>query len=57
MMDEADPTDRVVVIVHTACPEQDEQPTSPIVLEDHTMRQRCEFEEDTVEEYLWHATG
>jgi hypothetical protein len=56
-MDEADVTDRVLVIVHTAGQERDEEPTSPIVLEDNTTRQRCEFEEDTVEEYLWPATG
>jgi len=49
-----DPTDRVLVIVHGAAPaeEVDDSPTSPIVVEDHTTRQRCEFEEDTVEEYF-----
>jgi hypothetical protein len=49
-----DPTDRVLVIVHGAAPEEvDDSPTSPIVVvEDHTARQRCEFEEDTVEEYF-----
>ncbi|MCU1282259.1 MAG: hypothetical protein JWM53_5805 [bacterium] len=57
-MDEADVTDRVLIIVHTpAAAECDDAPTSPIVIEDNTTRQRCEFEEDTVEEYLWHATG
>jgi hypothetical protein len=31
----------------------DDSPTSPIVIDvDHTARQRCEFEEDTVEEYF-----
>lgn len=52
MDDLADVTDRVVVIVHTGEPEVDDTPTSPIVLDDHTTRQRCEFEEDTVEEYF-----
>lgn len=53
-MDEwADVTDRVMVIVHTDEPEIDDTPTSPIVVvDDHTTRQRCEFEEDTVEEYF-----
>ena len=53
-MDDWDPTDRVLVIVHSAAPDEiDDSPTSPIVIEaDHTTRQRCEFEEDTVEEYF-----
>lgn len=55
-MDEADVTDRVLVIVHTG-QDRDDDPTSPVVLEDNTTRQRCEFEEDTVEEYLWPAAG
>lgn len=52
MDDLADVTDRVMVIVHTSEPEVDDTPTSPIVIDDHTTRQRCEFEEDTVEEYF-----
>ena len=56
-MDEADVTDRVLVIVHTGGQDRDDDPTSPVVLEDNTTRQRCEFEEDTVEEYLWPAAG
>jgi hypothetical protein len=56
-MDEADVTDRVLIIVHTPAAEHDDEPTSPIVIEDNTTRLRSEFEEDTVEEYLWHATG
>lgn len=51
-MDDWDPTDRVLVIVHTATPEVDDTPTSPIVVDDHTTRHVCEFEEDTVEEYF-----
>jgi hypothetical protein len=52
-MDDADVTDRVLIIVHTTDPERDDEPTSPVVvLEDHTTRQRCEFEEDTVEEFF-----
>ena len=56
-MDEADLTERVLVIVHITVPEHDQTPTSPIVLEDNTMRLRCEFEEETVEQYLWNAIG
>ena len=57
-MDDADVTDRVLIIVHTSGQDRDDEPTSPVVVtEDNTTRQRCEFEEDTVEEYLWHATG
>lgn len=57
-MDDADVTDRVLIIVHTSGQDRDDEPTSPVALtEDNTTRQRCEFEEDTVEEYLWHATG
>ena len=57
-MDDWDPTDRVLVIVHGAAPaatgggEVDDAPTSPIVLDDHTTRHVCEFEEDTVEEFF-----
>jgi hypothetical protein len=48
-----DPTDRVLVIVHGGnTVEVDDSPTSPIIVDDHTARQRCEFEEDTVEEYF-----
>jgi len=48
-VDDYDPTDPVFV----GLPEIDDSPTSPIVvLEDHTTRQRCEFEEDTVEEFF-----
>jgi len=51
-VDDYDPTDRVFVGDGTAV-EIDDSPTSPIVVvEDHTTRQRCEFEEDTVEEYF-----
>jgi hypothetical protein len=54
VMDDVDATDRVVVIVHTTSPEddRDDDPTTPVLLDDHTTRQRCEFEEDTVEEYF-----
>jgi len=54
-VDDWDPTDRVLVIVHSAEPEPelDDSPTSPIVVvDDHTTRHVCEFEEDTVEEYF-----
>jgi hypothetical protein len=54
-VDDWDPTDRVLVIVHSAEPEADadDSPTSPIVVvDDHTTRHVCEFEEDTVEEYF-----
>ena len=50
-----DPTDEVFLAGDdgpTAPDAADEGPTSPIVLDDHTTRQRCEFEEDTVEEYF-----
>ena len=49
-VDDYDPTDPVFV----GLPERDESPTSSIlvVLEDHPTRQRCEFEEDTVEEFF-----
>ncbi len=51
-MDDWDPTDRVLV-ADAPVVEVDDSPTSPIVVaEDHTTRQRCEFEEDTVEEYF-----
>jgi hypothetical protein len=56
-MDEADVTDRVLIIVHTSGPDREDDPTLPVVLEDNTTRQRCEFEEDTVADHLWHATG
>jgi hypothetical protein len=56
-MDEADVTDRVLIIVHTCGPDRDDEPTWPVVLDDTTTRQRCEFEEDTVTENPWHATG
>jgi hypothetical protein len=50
-VDDWDPTDRVYLT--DGAPDVDDSPTSPIViLEDHTTRQRCEFEEDTVEEYF-----
>jgi hypothetical protein len=54
LMDDVDATDRVVVIVHTTSAEddRDDEPTTPLLLDDHTTRQRCEFEEDTVEEYF-----
>ena len=52
-MDDWDPTDRVLVGDGAAAVDVDDSPTSPIVIaEDHTTRQRCEFEEDTVEEYF-----
>jgi hypothetical protein len=48
-VDDFDPTDPVYV----GLPDMDDSPTSPIVvLEDHTTRQPCEFEEDTVEEFF-----
>ena len=56
-MDDADVTDRVLIIVHTSGPERDDEPTWPVVVDDNTTRQRCEFEEDTVEEFLFNATG
>ncbi len=56
-MDDWDPTDRVVVIVHSVGPELDPEfddgPTIRVAKDDPTERQRCEFEEDTVEEYNW----
>ena len=52
-MDDWDPTDRVLVIVHSPLPELDDSPTSPIVVDvEHTTRHVCEFEEDTVEEFF-----
>ena len=52
-VDDFDPTDRVFVGYAAVPIEVDDSPTSPIVIvEDHTTRQRCEFEEDTVEEYF-----
>ena len=54
-MDDWDPTDRVLVIVHGADSSEhhDDSPTSPIVVvDDHTTRHVCEFEEDTVEEFF-----
>jgi hypothetical protein len=49
-VDDVDPTDPVFVGDPS---EVDDSPTSPIVLvDDHTTRLRCEFEEDTVEEYF-----
>ena len=52
-VDDYDPTDRVFVGYAAVPAEVDDSPTSPIVIvEDHTRRQRCEFEEDTVEEYF-----
>lgn len=52
-MDDVDATDRILVIVHTTAPDdRDDDPTCPVLLDDHTTRQRCEFEEDTVEEYF-----
>jgi hypothetical protein len=51
-VDDWDPTDRVLV-ADGAYVDVDDSPTSPIVVaDDHTTRQRCEFEEDTVEEYF-----
>jgi hypothetical protein len=51
-VDDWDPTDRVY-LNDGAPAEADDTPTSPIVVvEDHTTRQRCEFEEDTVEEFF-----
>jgi hypothetical protein len=45
-----DPTDRMALADPA---DVDDSPTSPIVVaDDHTTRQRCEFEEDTVEEYF-----
>ncbi len=54
-MDDWDPTDRVFLAGDDGptVAEPDDSPTSPIaVIDDHTTRQRCEFEEDTVEEYF-----
>ena len=55
-MDDWDLTDRVFLAGDDgptdADPEGDDGPTSPIIVNDHTTRQRCEFEEDTVEEYF-----
>ena len=55
-MDDWDLTDRVFVAGDDGptAPDADldDGPTSPIVVEDHTTRLRCEFEEDTVEEYF-----
>jgi hypothetical protein len=54
-VDDWDPTDRVFLAGDdgpTAADPVDDSPTSPIVVADHTTRQRCEFEEDTVEEYF-----
>ena len=52
-MDDVDITDRVLVIVHTSTDDdRDDEPTTPVLIDDHTTRQRCEFEEDTVEEYF-----
>jgi hypothetical protein len=45
-VDDFDPTDPVYV----GLPDVDDAPI--VVLEDHTTRQRCEFEEDTVEEFF-----
>jgi len=48
-VDDVDATDPVFV---GDFGDLDDSPTCPIVVDDHTTRQRCEFEEDTVEEYF-----
>jgi hypothetical protein len=61
-MDDWDPTDRVVVIVHETGlgTVGDDGPTvttppreEPPMLNDQTERHRCEFEEDTAVEFDW----
>lgn len=53
-MDDWDPTDRVVVIVHETGPREElddgPTPTTPPPSFDATERHRCEFEEDTAVE-------
>jgi hypothetical protein len=60
-MDDWDPTERVLVIVHTSGRELEPARAEPPMLDlrddEPTQRQRCEFEEDTAVELGWASDG